>query len=659
MSRWEQRHQQQQNPQQQQEETLPPSLDEIINNQNNYYDTHNITSTTSEVCHNIPSLMTDSVRRRKRQYTSNNHTANTPPSNLLLTIGHRGASYHVPEHTIASYRLALELDVDYIEPDLVMTSDGHLIAIHSIDLNITTDVHTKFGSTHPPWFSPTANRSGYWSYNFTLNEIKQLRVKQRLSHDATSSSSYARSTLYDNLLTIPTLNEIVTTLYDWNVNILPLLYTNIAATTSNSTISSSTENYSYNDTLLRPTELQLYQSGIYIELKESEWIFNETGMDMVELLFRSIYNEVVQYNTRNTTTTNVWVNSILHGCLDEVKFNNYILPPIVLQSFNVHDLEKFHSFWIQNQPSIRINDVPTSSDTRIVPIPEPPYILLVDTPTCYDVEEFWFTIGSHYRSLLSGIGCNKQCLLSTTTNNNIVVEKAKEFGFVLHPWTERPEIDNIYHDNNDATTMNGTATNNHYFESAYDEIRYLQCHVGVQGIFSESVHLAVMASTIGCDDYNYDNGQQQPITGSNNGMIMKSCTDDTIGGTSTSSSSLSETVIIAIVSFCCGIVGTIFVLYAAYGRNFFVPEAQYKNGIRKEQRKVSEDDEDDVDVSPTLQQQQRREFRGRRHQYSIPTSNESGDFDDENYSSATNHIGNDIDTNFPESIGEEGRHAIT
>ena len=61
-----------------------------------------------------------------------------------LVIGHRGASYHVPEHTLASYRLALELGADYIEPDLVPTKDNVLIAVHTLDLNITTDVEQKF-----------------------------------------------------------------------------------------------------------------------------------------------------------------------------------------------------------------------------------------------------------------------------------------------------------------------------------------------------------------------------------------------------------------------------------------------------------------------------------------------------------------------------------
>jgi glycerophosphoryl diester phosphodiesterase len=65
---------------------------------------------------------------------------------LPLVIGHRGASGYRPEHTIASYTLAIELGADYIEPDLVSTSDHQLVARHENDITGTTDVagHPEF-----------------------------------------------------------------------------------------------------------------------------------------------------------------------------------------------------------------------------------------------------------------------------------------------------------------------------------------------------------------------------------------------------------------------------------------------------------------------------------------------------------------------------------
>ena len=57
-----------------------------------------------------------------------------------LVIGHRGASGYLPEHTLQSYALAIKLGADYVEPDLVATKDGHLIARHEPDITNTTDV---------------------------------------------------------------------------------------------------------------------------------------------------------------------------------------------------------------------------------------------------------------------------------------------------------------------------------------------------------------------------------------------------------------------------------------------------------------------------------------------------------------------------------------
>ncbi|HET9108837.1 MAG TPA: glycerophosphodiester phosphodiesterase family protein, partial [Steroidobacteraceae bacterium] len=60
-----------------------------------------------------------------------------------IVIGHRGASGYAPEHTLASYFIAIEQGADYIEPDLVMTRDGVLVARHENEIGGTTDVGTR------------------------------------------------------------------------------------------------------------------------------------------------------------------------------------------------------------------------------------------------------------------------------------------------------------------------------------------------------------------------------------------------------------------------------------------------------------------------------------------------------------------------------------
>ena len=69
----------------------------------------------------------------------------TVHSSTQIIIAHRGASAHLPEHTLEGYRLALELGADYIEPDLVATADHQLVAMHSLDLSVTTNVEEVFG----------------------------------------------------------------------------------------------------------------------------------------------------------------------------------------------------------------------------------------------------------------------------------------------------------------------------------------------------------------------------------------------------------------------------------------------------------------------------------------------------------------------------------
>jgi glycerophosphoryl diester phosphodiesterase len=130
----------------------------------------------------------------------------------FITIAHRGASFSLPEHTIAGYRLALELGADYIEPDLISTKDGRLIAMHYLDMNITTNVQDIYPDRHGDIVTENGKlQKGYFAFNFTLEEIKVLRVKQRLSD--------SRSRHYDGLFSIPTLHDILDLLHEWNHNI--------------------------------------------------------------------------------------------------------------------------------------------------------------------------------------------------------------------------------------------------------------------------------------------------------------------------------------------------------------------------------------------------------------------------------------------------------
>lgn len=119
-----------------------------------------------------------------------------------LVIAHRGASGYRPEHTLASYQLAIEFGADYIEPDLVATRDGHLIARHEPLLDDTTDVKSRpeFASRRTTKTLDGKQVTGYYASDFTLAEIRQLRAVQ---------PNPARSKEYDGKFTVPTFEEIL------------------------------------------------------------------------------------------------------------------------------------------------------------------------------------------------------------------------------------------------------------------------------------------------------------------------------------------------------------------------------------------------------------------------------------------------------------------
>jgi glycerophosphoryl diester phosphodiesterase len=119
-----------------------------------------------------------------------------------IVIGHRGASGYLPEHTLESYALAIELGADYIEPDLVMTKDGYLIARHEPNLIATTDVSTRqeFADRRKILMVDGAPTDGWFASDFTLAEIKTLRAIQAFAE---------RPQQFNGQFKIPTLEEII------------------------------------------------------------------------------------------------------------------------------------------------------------------------------------------------------------------------------------------------------------------------------------------------------------------------------------------------------------------------------------------------------------------------------------------------------------------
>lgn len=119
-----------------------------------------------------------------------------------LVIGHRGASGYLPEHTIEAYKLAIEQGVDFIEPDVVATKDGVLVARHEPMLSGTTDVSERpeFAARKTTRKVDGIETTDWFAGDFTLAEIKTLRAKQAFAdRDQSHNGKYA----------IPTLQEVI------------------------------------------------------------------------------------------------------------------------------------------------------------------------------------------------------------------------------------------------------------------------------------------------------------------------------------------------------------------------------------------------------------------------------------------------------------------
>mmetsp|Transcript_7393 Transcript_7393/g.11209 ORF Transcript_7393/g.11209 Transcript_7393/m.11209 type:complete len:504 (-) Transcript_7393:200-1711(-) len=381
----------------------------------------------------LASIMMASFVHAERDAMTNRCPLKIPATSLVddprqqhqkTVIAHRGASFHFPEHTLEAYRLALELGADYIEPDLCVTSDEKLIAMHTLDLNVTTNVAQVYPDRLR--FSKHLNRTGYWTYEFTLDEIRQLRVKQQWGHLG------VRSTEYDGLYAIPTVSDILALLKEWNTNVVPKI---------------------------TPKK---QRAGLYAELKYPAWVEHDTDVSIVDLFLEKIF--------RNGDALSL----IQDGECAELKHNEYLIPPLVVQSFDADHLQEMHTKWNEKMKT-------AFSDNLQSP---PPMVLLVPKDQCH-TEDFWFHVGE-WKTFLSGVGPDKACLAGQSAaeveDMKSFMDRAMEHELVVHPYTIRKELKFV----------------SEGFQNMEEELKYLFCEVGIDGIFSENVGEAIQYASLDC-----------------------------------------------------------------------------------------------------------------------------------------------------------------
>ncbi len=122
-----------------------------------------------------------------------------------LLIAHRGASGERPEHTLAAYERAIDQGADFIEPDLVLTKDGVLVARHENEIGGTTDVadHPEFADRKTTKVIDGVEMAGWFTEDFTLAELRTLRARERLPDLRPANKRF------DTLYQIPTFEEIL------------------------------------------------------------------------------------------------------------------------------------------------------------------------------------------------------------------------------------------------------------------------------------------------------------------------------------------------------------------------------------------------------------------------------------------------------------------
>ena len=131
--------------------------------------------------------------------------SNIKAMKTILIIAHRGASAFRPEHTLEAYELAIDFGADFIEPDLVVTRDRVLVARHENELSETTNIAEieHFTARKTTKIIDGNSVTGWFAEDFTLAELKTLRVKERIPHIRPDNKEF------DGLFEIPTLKEII------------------------------------------------------------------------------------------------------------------------------------------------------------------------------------------------------------------------------------------------------------------------------------------------------------------------------------------------------------------------------------------------------------------------------------------------------------------
>lgn len=271
----------------------------------------------------------------------------------MLIIAHRGASAERPEHTLEAYERAIDEGADYIEPDLVATKDLVLVARHENELSGTTDVATReeFEDRRRDKTIDGQKVAGWFAEDFTLAELRTLRVRERIPALRPDNARF------DGLYQVPTFAEIVK--------------------------------------LVRAKEAETGRRiGIYPEMKHPEFLLQNAGIDMVDLLLRD-------FKALGITSAD----------------------PVFVQSFEIAPLQRFKQRGGGFKLVQLVAPIGGPADEPAMRYPD------MVTPTgLAEIAKYADVVGAHIAMILNPDG-------SPTS----LVADAKAAGLSVHAWALRPE----------------------------------------------------------------------------------------------------------------------------------------------------------------------------------------------------------------------------
>ncbi len=311
-----------------------------------------------------------------------------------IVIAHRGASGDRPEHTLAAYELAIDQGADYIEPDFVSTKDLVLIARHENELSGTTDVAAReeFEDRRREKMIDGQLVAGWFAEDFTLEEIRTLRAKERIP------SIRPANVAFDGLYQIPTFDEIVK--------------------------------------LLRAKEAETGRRiGFYPELKHPNFMLQDAGIDMVDLLVRDLRA----------------------ADLDDAD------DLVFVQNFEVGPLQRLN----------RLTDVKLIQ--LIKPSGGP-----ADEPSMEYADMATPTGLAEIAKYADGIGANIRSLLNDDLTPTTLVADARALGLDVHAWTLRAENGMLPPQLQQASLRPSDAGN-------YQPLWRALIAAGVDGVFTDNV----------------------------------------------------------------------------------------------------------------------------------------------------------------------------